>query len=363
LIVDMTFVTSAEQEGRALLARWYAEGAQFVAKSKISRELADAIVGKPLSDSASAGNAGSTWLPFPVSFGTPKLYLMILLAALLLPVRSQAANLKPETVAAWDDYIQSVSATLQDRVRAGGTFLWTDEKADQIAKVHYGEILVAPAPGPNPRKVPGGLIHHWVAAAFLPNVKLDDILEVTRDYDRYKEFYQPSVIASKALARRGPDDYFSMLLVNRAFVLKTTLDADYRTTNVRLDDRRFYSISRTTRVQEIEDYSTSGEHRLPEGEGGGYIWRIFGIGRLEQRDGGVYIEMEAVVLSREIPGVVRLVIDPIVRRVSRSAMSASIQQTEEAVRCNSPAGSKIAERTGSTPAVRKTNTSEFRRVQ
>jgi hypothetical protein len=68
LIVDMTFVTSAEQEGRVLLARWYAEGAQFVAKSKVSRELAGSILGKPLSDSASAGNAGAdwTWLPFPV---------------------------------------------------------------------------------------------------------------------------------------------------------------------------------------------------------------------------------------------------------------------------------------------------------
>ena len=368
LIVDMTFVTSAEQEGRALLARWYAKGAQFVAKSKVSRELADAIVGKPLSDAASAGNAGSTWLPFPVSFGVLKLCLVILLSGLLLPVRSQAANLKAQTVAAWDDYVQSVSATLKDRGRPGGTFLWTDENADRTAKVHNGEILVAPAPGPNPRKVPGGLIHHWVAAAFLPNVKLNDVLDVTQDYDRYKEFYQPSVIASKALARRGSDDYVSMLLENKAFVLKTTLDADYQTTNVRLDDRRFYSISRTTRVQEIEEYSTSGEHRLPEGEGGGYVWRIFGIGRLEQRDGGVYIEMEAVVLSREIPNVVRLVVDPIVRRVSRNAMFTSIKQTQEAVRCNSSAGTKAArppasaEHVSSAPAVPNNNTAEFTRV-
>lgn len=369
LIVDMTFVTGAAQEGRALLARWYAEGAQFVAKSKVSRELVGAIMGKPLSDSASAGNAGSTWLPFLVSFGAPKLYLMILLAALLLPVQSKAANLKAETVAAWEDYIQSVSATVQDRARPGRTFLWTEESADKIAKVHNGEILVAPAPGPNPRKVPGGLIHHWVAAAFLPNVKLNDILEVTQDYDRYKEFYQPSVIASNALVRRGSDDYFSMLLVNKAFLLKTALDADYRTTNVRLDDRRFYSISRTTRVQEIEDYGSSGEHRLPEGEGSGYIWRLFGIGRLEQRDGGVYIEMEAVALSREIPGLVRLVVDPIVRRVSRNALLISIAQTQEAVRCNLPAGSRIArppasaEHISITPAVPKKNIAESMRVQ
>jgi hypothetical protein len=53
LIVDITFVTSAGEEGRALLARWHADGAQLIAKS----------------------NAGSdqTWLPFRTSFAAPAL--------------------------------------------------------------------------------------------------------------------------------------------------------------------------------------------------------------------------------------------------------------------------------------------------
>ena len=86
-------------------------------------------------------------------------------------MHAHAANLKAETVAAWDDYVQSVSVTLQDRVRPGGSYLWTDEEPERIAKVHGGEIVVAPAPGPSPRKVPGGLIHHWIAAAFVPKRK------------------------------------------------------------------------------------------------------------------------------------------------------------------------------------------------
>jgi hypothetical protein len=329
LVVDMTFVTGAERDGRSLLARWYAEGAQLIAKSKVSRALAEAIVGKPLPELAPASSAGAvrTWRPFHTTFGA----LMLLIAALLLPVRVHAANLKAETVAAWDEYIQSVSVTLQDRVRPGGSFLWTYEEPERIAKVHGGEIVVAPAPGPSPRKVPGGLIHHWIAAAFLPNVKLDDILEVTQDYDRYQEFYRPSVIASKTVAREDSSDYFSMQLMNKAFFLKTMLDADYQSTNVRMDERRFYSVSRTTRVQEIDDYGRPSQHRMPEGQGGGYIWKLFSIGRLSQRDGGVYIELEAIALSRDIPVAVRFVMDPIVRSVSRSALLTSLRQTEEAV--------------------------------
>jgi hypothetical protein len=293
---------------------------------------------------------------------------MLLIAVLLLPPQVRAANLKPETVAAWNDYVRSVSAALQDRTRPGGGFLWAGEKSDRIAKVRSGEIVVAPAPGPSPRKVPGGLIHHWIGAAFLPDTKLNDILEITYDYDRYKEFYRPSVIASKALARELPDDCFSMQLMNRAFFLKTTLDAEYRATNVRLDDRRFYSVTRATRVQEIENYGQPGEHWFPEGEGGGYIWKLFSIGRLEERREGVYIEMEAVALSREIPRTLRLVIDPLVRRVSRNSMLTSLQQTGEAVRRNSvtnrmPAHSPAsAEDMSRASAVRKPETPAFTRV-
>jgi hypothetical protein len=285
---------------------------------------------------------GECRVPFHTSFWTP---LTVLLALVLLPKQSHAANLKAETVAAWDHYIQSVTASLQDRTRPGGCFLWTYEDAERIAKVRNGEIVVAPAPGPSPRKVPGGLIHHWIGAAFLPNARLDDILEVTHDYDRYKEFYRPSVIESKAVARNASDDEFSMLLTNKTFFLKIALDADYHATNVRLDDRRFYIVSRTTRVQEIEDYGRHSEHRMPEGEGGGYIWKLFSIGRLQQSDGGVYIELEAVALSREIPAALRFVAGPIVRRVSHNSLLGSIQQTEEAVR-----GSASAARSADIPA-------------
>src|SRR5947207_14549291 len=59
LVVDMTFVTGAEGDGRSLLARWYAEGAQLIARSKVSRALAEAILGEPLPEFAAAASAGS----------------------------------------------------------------------------------------------------------------------------------------------------------------------------------------------------------------------------------------------------------------------------------------------------------------
>jgi len=303
--------------------------------------------------------------------------VVLLFATLLLPMQSSAASLKGETVGEWDRYVQSVEARLQERVSPGGAFLWVRDDAKRIAKVRSGEIVVAPAPGPSPRRVAGGLIHHWIGAAFLPDTKLDEIVGVTRNYDRYKEFYQPSVIESKTVARDDDADVdrFSMVLMNQTFFLKMALDADYQVTSVRVDDGRYYSVSKSTRIQEIEDYGGPGEHRVNEGEGAGLIWKLLSTVRLDQRDGGVYVEMEAVALSRDIPGALRFFVDPIVRRVSRSSIVTSISQTGEAARRNSQTQSTPAkqatsasraahaEQIGSAPAMLKNKTSAFAGVK
>ena len=335
LIVDMTFVTNLDEEAKALLRRWHQEGACIIANSPTSRELAESFVGCALpAMTAHAAVSDRTWLPFHASF-LVSVVILCAFAVIALSAEAKAATLKPETVAAWDHYLQTVNANLQDRIRPGGQFLWTFENADRAAKVHLGEIVIAPVTRQNPMKVPDGLIHHWVGAMFVPDGKLEDILEIIRDYDHYKDFYRPSVVESKTMARTSSEDRFSMLIMNKAFFLNSALDADYHTTVVRLDDRRFYFISRTTRVQEVEEYGEPGEYRKPEGEGSGYIWQLYSIARLAQSDDGVYVEIEAIALSRQVPAAMRFLVDPIVRRVSRNSLLTSLQKTEEAAGGNS----------------------------
>jgi hypothetical protein len=78
-------------------------------------------------------------------------------------------------------------------------------------------------------------------------------------------------------------------------------------------------------------FGTPEEHLLPEGEGTGLIWRLSSITRLEERDGGVYAELEGYALSRDIPAVLRLFVSPIVRRVSRDSVATSLHQTKVAI--------------------------------
>jgi hypothetical protein len=254
------------------------------------------------------------------------------LFGLVLVCTSHAATLKPETVNAWQEYVQSATTKLQAPISPASHFLKIDQDQDWLRNVRMGEVLVTPGTSQGVKKVPSGLIHDWAGTAFIANVTLTDVLSVLRDYDRYENFYRPTVVHSRTLETQERYDRFSMVLMNQALFLKAALDSDYRCAYVRLSDRRWYSISESTRIQEIENYGVSGQRALREGEGSGFLWRLFSITRFEERDGGVYIELEAIALSRDIPTSLRWIVEHIVRRISRNSLTVSLRQTESAVR-------------------------------
>jgi hypothetical protein len=242
--------------------------------------------------------------------------------ALFGSLLSRGAELKRETQDAWDRYLHAASGQMAERAK--GQFLWIDEAADRASRVHEGEVLVSPM-GRGPQGVPSGLIHHWIGAAFVPGARVEDVVAVVRNYERYTEYYKPSIIDARTLSRKAGEDRFSVVAVDKAMFMKRALDSDYESRFTQVDGRRWYSVAHTTRVQEVAD-----QHRIPDGEGSGYIWRLCTITRYEERDGGVYIETEAMALSRPIPMTLHWLVDPIVRKVSRSSLTMSLEQTREA---------------------------------
>lgn len=255
----------------------------------------------------------------------------VIVAVLLLiaaAVESKAAELNPTTLSAWNDYVQAQNLRVAESSQAA--FLWSDQSPDRISRLREGEILVAPK-GDNPKVVPHGLIHHWIGAVFLPNTNLDDVLKVVRDYDNYKEFYAPNVKESSLLHRTGTNDAFSLVMLNKAVVAKFALDAEFENSYAALDNNRWYSVAYSTRIREIEEYGQPDQHALAPNTGHGFIWRLYSVSRFEQRDGGVYVELETVALSRDMPTALQWVVNPVVRRVSKGSLLVSLQKTQKAV--------------------------------
>jgi len=254
---------------------------------------------------------------------------LAILLFLLCAARSQAAELKQKTLQAWEAYVQTANLTMEQRATGRSPFLWVDESPELLRRVRGGELLVSSRGHPD---VPHGLIHHWVGAMFLPDVTLDEVNAVLNDYDRYPDLYRPRVV--KVTVLKQMDDYqkVTMLMVQKAFGVTGAVEADDEIHIIKLDSRRVYSLSNATRVQEIVDYGQP-DQRLPsETQGPGYVWRTVSMNRLEQRDGGVYIEMEMISLSRGIPIEFEWLIKPLIEHMPRTIMLETLKETRNAVR-------------------------------
>jgi hypothetical protein len=273
-----------------------------------------------------------------VSYFRNVLVSLLCLGFLAAPAASEGTELKEQTLKTWDVYIQQANSQMSVR----GPFLWVDQVPDRVRRVRAGSILVSSVGEPNPKPVPSGLIHDWIGATFIPDATLEDVLYVARDYGHYKEFYKPTVIDSRSLGAEGSCDEYSMLVVNKAVVAEMALDTEYRACYFQLDDRRVSNTAYTTRVQEIRHYGRPDEEELLPNQGSGYIWRLYSIARFEERDGGVYVELEAIVLSRDIPVAVRWLVNPIVRSVSKNSLLSSLSQMKEAVRPTAPTADRRA---------------------
>jgi len=69
--------------------------------------------------------------------------LEVILLVAGIPGLSSAIEMQPRTLKAWDDYIQNAGVRMQSRVAGHRPFLWTDEAADQRARIQGGEIRLA----------------------------------------------------------------------------------------------------------------------------------------------------------------------------------------------------------------------------
>lgn len=254
-----------------------------------------------------------------------------LLSLLALTPFTRAATLKPDTEAAWVAYLQQATAAMQARLQPGANFLWLEEEPGRMDFVRTKGPLIGPISKQIPKKVTNGLIHDWLGAGFLPNARIEDILHVVRDYDSYKRIYRPGVIDSLSRGSESEKDLFFMRLANRSVVSKTALDAECEAHYIRVDDHRWYGYSNTIHIQELAHFGTPKQESLPEDTGTGLIWHLSSITRLEERDGGVYAELEALALSRDIPSAFRPFVTPIVRRVSRDSLATSLHQTRLAI--------------------------------
>lgn len=261
-----------------------------------------------------------------------RLRLLVSLCILTSVPSSYGAELNQQALVAWENYVASVKLRMQDRLKGKSAFLWIEEDPTRRRRLNSGQIVISPAGNNHPLPVPHGLIHHWIGAVFVPGATIQDLAAVVGDYGRYNEIYRPSIVKAELLDSAGDAQKFSILWVQKVLLVTaafyTELDSNY----FALGSRQGYMAFSTTRVQQIENYGERDERRLVPDEGSGYLWRLFSFARFEERDGGLYLELEVIGLSKDLPGALRLLLKPILDRLPRQLLTAKLDQTRQAIR-------------------------------
>src|SRR5262249_39809425 len=177
---------------------------------------------------------------------------------------------------------------------------------------------------------PGCLVHHWVAVIFIPGARVDDVLNVLEDYDRHATYFAPDVERSKTLSREG-DDFRVFLRFRRHKVITVVLNTEHDVHYFRDASNRAHSRSSATRIAEVASAGKPDEKEKTPGDDGGFLWGMETWWRMEERDGGVYVQSEVASLTRDIPTGLGWLIGPFVTTIPRESLTFTLEATRKAV--------------------------------
>ena len=250
----------------------------------------------------------------------------------LMALSVKPVQLNPKTLEAFDAYIHNAETEMEQSLHGSGSFLWSDQAPERAQVVDQGQVVVQFWSGEGPVKVPKGLIHDWIAAAFIPDANIQQLLAVMQEYDKHKNTYQPEVIDSKLISRDGNDFQVYLRLLKKK-IITVVLDTDHKVHYCPVDQTRWVCRSYTTRIAEVEHAGSREERVLQPDTGYGFLWRLYSYWRLEERNGGVVVECRAISLTRDVPFGLGWAIDPIIEKLPKESLINTLEATRQALHC------------------------------
>ena len=235
-------------------------------------------------------------------------------------------------VAAFNAYCKSVEARLAQQHRSPASFLALSADRDhEEARLRTSELVIEQLTPPANTELSGALLHHWRGTAFAPGATAADFERLMRDFHSYPQHFSPQVLEATTLSQDG-DHQQAWMRVRQHHVITVVMDTTYDITYNHLDPRHGYSISHSTRIDEVGAPGTPNEHILNPAEEHGFLWRLNTCWSYEERDGGLYLQVEAVSLTRSIPRGLGWAIGPFVESVPRESLEFTLRSACNALR-------------------------------
>jgi hypothetical protein len=249
------------------------------------------------------------------------------LCAFLLLLNAPRTVLAQPTAAAlagFNAYSNRVEARLLQQHRSPLSFL------SPTSLLQPGQLLIEQLT-PTTTHLDGALLHHWRGTAFAPGAHAADFDRLLRDVNAYPQHFAPDVTQARILSTSG-NHMQTFLRIRQHHILTVVMDTTYDVTYGQLDLQHGYSISRSTRIDEIADPNTPTEHVLTPAQEHGFLWHLNTYWSYEERDGGLYLQIETVSLSRSIPAGLAWAIGPFVESIPRGSIEFTLRSAVNAIR-------------------------------
>ena len=247
-------------------------------------------------------------------------------AAAFLVLPAAATQLKPDTAAAFDQYIRQTEEHLDARKGQ----LWADEAPERAERGRTGEVVVQPFHAKPLVNIKDGLIHDWIGTIFLKGVTLERTLGLMQDYDNHERYYRPEVVDARILSHEGNRYRVFMRLLKKQ-IITVVLDTEHDVEYEHIEGKKWRSASRSSRIAEVENAGKPDEKVLPPGTGQGFLWKLNSYWRFQERDGGTWIECRAISLTRDIPTGLGWLIEPVIRNLPRDSLQHTLEATRAAL--------------------------------
>jgi len=270
---------------------------------------------------------------------TPRRLAILFTAVLLFRSPRLFAQPSPSAVAFFNTYVATVESRLSQQHRTPDRFLALDPGTR--TRLRSGELLIenlTPASQPS-----DALLHHWRATAFVPNTTAAAFEHLLRDFTAYPHNFAPEILATTVLTQTGvpsersvfagvetPTHTLLRLRTRQHHVITVVLDTTCDVTFATLDATHGYSISRSTRIDEITPTGAAATDKQAQG----FLYRLNTYWSWEQRDNGLYLQLESLSLTRAIPHGLAWAVRPYLESIPRDSLIFTLTSARNTLRNN-----------------------------
>jgi hypothetical protein len=242
-----------------------------------------------------------------------------------------AVEPSPNAVSAFDLYISAVESRLVQQHKSPQAFLASEDSS----RLHRGELIIERLAPTTVSELPGALLHDWRGTAFAAGAKAADFEKLIRDFNAYPRYFSPQVVRARIITQHD-DQFQAVMRVRQRHVITVVMDTTYDITFGRVDARHGYSLSRSTRISEIDSPGTDKERALNPKEEHGFLWRLYTYWSYEERDEGLYLQIESVSLTRSVPSGLGWLIGPFIESIPRESLEFTLRSACNALQNTPP---------------------------